>query len=172
MLELRQLHDQNVQSNCITGKLYALGMAHPWDLDYADRLRHSTGAFTRRVLAAAAIGDAGELEVLAYLRRDGAMSVAELARRRGIRHQSMSQIVATAFSRGLVAKTPDVDDARRVLIDLTGAGVELVDRSRAERTAAIEKAARAVLSDDERAVLAQVPELLDRLSTEIAGEHL
>ncbi|MDI9901630.1 MarR family transcriptional regulator [Rhodococcus sp. IEGM 1409] len=87
-----------------------------------------SGSFTRRALAAAHVGGAGEIEVLAYLRRDGAMSIAELARRRGIRHQSMSAIVATAYSRGLVAKLPDAGDARRVLIDLTKAGIELVDR--------------------------------------------
>lgn len=146
-------------------------MDSSWDLDFADRLRHSTGAFTRRVLAAAQVGDAAEIDVLAYLRRDGAMTIAELARRRGIRHQSMSAIVAVAHSRGLIEKAPDATDARRVLIYLTDAGIERVDRSRATRAAAIEKAAHVVLSEDERIVLEQLPDLLDRLSDEIAGDN-
>jgi DNA-binding MarR family transcriptional regulator len=87
-------------------------MAEVCDLSSADRLRHSPGVFVRVVLATARLLDENEIATLAYIERDGPMSIAELGRRRGIRHQSMSATVVDLEASGLIVRSRDSDAAR------------------------------------------------------------
>jgi DNA-binding MarR family transcriptional regulator len=73
----------------------------------------------------------------------GPMSVAAIARRRGMRRQSAAEAVAQLETAGLVMRTPDPADARAPLVALTERGREVLDGIRprrthwAERTAAV-----------------------------------
>lgn len=73
----------------------------------------------------------------------GPLSVAEIARRRGMRRQSAAEAVAHLEAAGLVTRTPDPADARAPLVALTGRGRKVLDRIRprrarwAESTAAV-----------------------------------
>lgn len=136
----------------------------PFDLDAADALRRSVGMVVRAVRDRTGESSDGEIETLGYLMRDGSQSIAALARRRRIRHQSMSAVVAGLVTAGLVERAPDPSDARGVLISLTDAGSEVVSASRRVRAELVLDAARGAMSVDELALLARVPALLDALT--------
>ncbi|MGN6428479.1 MAG: MarR family winged helix-turn-helix transcriptional regulator [Leifsonia sp.] len=65
----------------------------------------------------------------------GPLSVAEIARRRGMRRQSASESVAQLEAAGLVIRTPDPRDARAPRVSLTAAGRETLRRIRPRRKA-------------------------------------
>lgn len=133
-------------------------------VDDADALRRSIGVFVRAVYTQTEPTPDNQIDTLGYLMRDGAQSIAALARKRRIRHQSMSTTIADLEAQGLVERSRDPGDARGVLISLTSAGSRLVAESREARAALIQEAAARALSPADRAVLARVPALLDRLS--------
>lgn len=141
----------------------------PFDLDSADELRRSVGVLVRAVRDRTAEETDGQIETLGFLMRDGSQSIASLARRRRIRHQSASTVVAELERAGLVARAPDPDDARGVLIRLTSAGSAVVTESRRHRAGVVLDAARASLSPEDRALLTRVPALLDALSEAMTG---
>jgi DNA-binding MarR family transcriptional regulator len=143
-----------------------------FDLEAADRLRRSVGDIVRAVRAVTDARPDNQLETLGYLMRGGPHSIAALARLRRIRHQSMSAIVAELVSQGLVERSPDPGDARGVLIALTGAGSRVVTESRETRATLLLGVAELELDDAERALLARVPPLLDRLSAALEGAAL
>jgi DNA-binding MarR family transcriptional regulator len=138
-------------------------------LDSANELRRAVGEIVRAVRRTEDTPE-GQIEALGFLARDGAQSIATLARRRGIRHQSMSATVVELEAHGLVARSADPDDARGILLRLTDAGAEMIRVSRLRRSTVILAAAQTVLTPDERAVLAGVPELFDRLTAALALE--
>jgi DNA-binding MarR family transcriptional regulator len=77
----------------------------------------------------------------------------------------MSSTVADLEAQRLVARTPDPADRRGVLIELTETGADMIRESRRSRSALILEAAEQVLTADERAILAQTAELLEKLRT-------
>lgn len=95
----------------------------------------------------------------------GPLSVAAIARRRGLRRQSAAEGVAALERAGLVERIPDPADARAPLVRLTGPGRAALERIRplrtewAERTAAVadpaELAAAAALARRLREQLAR-----------------
>ncbi|ROQ40125.1 DNA-binding MarR family transcriptional regulator [Frondihabitans sp. PhB188] len=140
----------------------------PFTLEDADNLRRSVGTIVRAVRDRTTDESDGQIETLGFLMRDGAQSIAHLARRRAVRHQSMSSIVADLENRGLVARDPDPADARGVLISLTGAGTAVVTESRETRSVVLRDAAMRALVGEDLALLARLPALLDALSAELA----
>lgn len=71
----------------------------------------------------------------------GPLSVAAIARRRGMRRQSAAEGVAALERVGLVERIPDPADARAPLVRLTGAGRAALERIRPIRTAWAERTA-------------------------------
>lgn len=140
-----------------------------FDLESADRLRRAVGDIVRAVRAVTDTAREHEIETLGYLMRGGPQSIAALARLRRIRHQSMSATVADLVARGLVERSADPSDARGVLIALTSAGSRVVAESRETRAALLLDVAEAQLDEAERALLAQVAPLLDRLTAALAS---
>lgn len=65
----------------------------------------------------------------------GPLSVAGIARRRGLRRQSAAEAVAQLEAAGLVVRAPDPADARAPLVALTEEGRDALDRIRPRRTA-------------------------------------
>lgn len=149
--------------------------ADPFTLDDADSLRRAVGMVVRAVRdATEATGpdeSEGQIETLGFLMRDGDHSIAALARRRRVRHQSMSAIVVDLEARGFVERRADPQDARGVLITLTAQGRGVVQRSRETRSVVVRDAAVASLSPADLELLARVPALLDALTARLSTER-
>jgi DNA-binding MarR family transcriptional regulator len=139
-----------------------------FNLETADRLRRAVGDIVRSIQETETT-PGGQIETLGFLVRDGAQSIAELARRRRIRHQSMSGTVAELEARGWVTRSPDPADRRSVVVAATDAGTAAIDESRSSRSGTILRAAEEGLTAEERTVLARVPELFDKLGATIAA---
>lgn len=132
-------------------------------LDDAEALRGAIGEAVRAIRRSENLPQ-GQLETLGHLVRDGPVSIAELARLRRVRHQSMRVTVADLEAEGLVERSPNPQDARGVLIAPTPAGTRTIDELRWRRSTVILAAAEAALSADERAVLARMAGVLDKLT--------
>ena len=102
--------------------------------------------------------------VLGRLDRAGPSGISALAAAEHVRPQSMAATVAALEQAGLVARTPDPDDRRRVAIDLTPAGRKVLADDRAQRVGWLAEAIRTDLTARERKVLAEATGLLARLA--------
>jgi DNA-binding MarR family transcriptional regulator len=129
----------------------------------AERLRESVGRFVRATRAKADTLAPPHAATLGHLDRDGALSIAQLARLRGVRHQSMSTTVRELEAAGHVVRRPNPDDARGFVITITERGRAALDGERRARGLWVARAI-ATLADDERGLLEGVPAVLDRLS--------
>lgn len=79
----------------------------------------------RRERADDALSDA-QFAVLACLRANGRLPIGTLAQRERVSAPTMSNTVDALAERGLVVRVPDEDDRRRVQVDITDAGIEIV----------------------------------------------
>lgn len=138
-------------------------------IESADRLRRSIGDIVRAMQQLENAPN-GQIETLGFLRRDGRQSIASLARRRRVKHQSMSGAIVELESQGLVVRTPDPLDGRGVLIDLTEAGSAMVDESRTRRSAIVLRVAERTLTQSEQDALAGTAALLDKLRDGLLSE--
>jgi DNA-binding MarR family transcriptional regulator len=102
--------------------------------------------------------------VLGRLDRDGTSSVSELAAREGVRPQSMAQTVADLESERLVARRPDPDDRRRMLVELTDSGAAALAADRRQREGWLAAAIAEQFSAQEQAVLQRAVDLLRRIA--------
>ncbi|WP_066522649.1 MarR family winged helix-turn-helix transcriptional regulator [Curtobacterium ammoniigenes] len=100
---------------------------------------------------------------LARLDREGAKTLGELSRVEGVTPPSMTKTVAALLDRGLISKSVDDADRRRVLLEPTASGTALVAETRRRRDAWLSpRLAR--LSPDERKTLAAATLILRRLA--------
>lgn len=136
---------------------------HEFTLDDANELRRAIGESVRAIRRSEPTPE-GQIEALGFLARDGAHSIAALARLRRVRHQSMSATVAELEAQGLVERSPDPADARGVRVELTQAGAAMIAESRVRRSTRILEAANAVLTPEERRTLAAASVALDKLT--------
>jgi DNA-binding MarR family transcriptional regulator len=105
-----------------------------------------------------------ELSLLARLDSDGPMSPADLARLEQVRPQSIVVPLARLEQLGLVNRTPDTTDGRKLLLVLTPSGSARVGDARAERTLSLARAIAEALSVEEQDLLIRALPLLDRVS--------
>jgi DNA-binding MarR family transcriptional regulator len=94
----------------------------------------------------------------------GAISNQALADKEHVRHQTMNQTVAVLSAGGFVVRGPDPDDARRVLIEVTPAGEEVLERIMSARHGWLGEAIEETLTPAERDILAISAELMLRLA--------
>ncbi|GAA4674859.1 MarR family winged helix-turn-helix transcriptional regulator [Frondihabitans cladoniiphilus] len=132
-------------------------------IEQANEFRRAVGEAVRIIRLGENTPD-GQIETLGFLAREGSLSIADLARRRRVRHQSMSAMVAELERRGLAAREADPDDARGVLVSLTTAGHEMIRESRIRRSTRILTAAETVLTPRERGMLGLMTDVLDKLT--------
>ncbi|KQS68448.1 MarR family transcriptional regulator [Modestobacter sp. Leaf380] len=118
-------------------------------------LRQLTSTRTELSLTAAA--------TLATLQRSGPARLTELAVTEGVSQPSMTALIARLTGQGLVARAGDPTDGRVVVLSLTEAGAELLDRRRTERAARL-AGPLADLTDDDVAALAAALPALARLA--------
>jgi DNA-binding MarR family transcriptional regulator len=120
----------------------------------------------RRVLADAGV-DPATLDLLSVLRRAGSpyeLSTRELSRRTLVTAGAISQRVARAEDSGLVTRRGADDGTRAVLVALTPAGHDLIERT-VDQVLTRESELVASLSPQARAQLAtQLQSLLDKVS--------
>jgi DNA-binding MarR family transcriptional regulator len=101
--------------------------------------------------------------VLKTLLDNGPTRITELAKTEAVTQPSMTTLVTRLERDGLVARTPDLDDARAVRVEITDEGLERVARLRAERAAVLD-AALAELEPQERAALEAALPVLEKLT--------
>ncbi len=129
----------------------------------ASELRAVLGRLVRRLRAELSF-PMSQGAVLGRLDREGAQSVSELAAAERVRPQSMAQTVGDLEAAGLVGRSPDPDDGRRSLVELSTAGRERLEDDRRNRAGWLAQAMENELSARERAVLAEAVELLRRVA--------
>ena len=102
--------------------------------------------------------------VLGRLDREGSQSIGALAQAERVRPQSMSQTLSELEADGLVARRPDASDGRRTMVELTSEGKATLEADRAVRVGWLAQAIAQDFTAQERQVLEQAVELLNRLS--------
>lgn len=130
-----------------------------------DQLRDDLGLFSRRVrrMRERHALTASQLQVLAHLDIEGSMNARELAEREGVTPQSIARTVRSLEAAGMVARSPDPDDARAVLIEITERGQGTLINDRRIRNRWLEQALADRCTDTEREMLFLAGRLLRAL---------
>jgi DNA-binding MarR family transcriptional regulator len=138
-------------------------------LSTANHLRITLGRIVRRLRQAHAAGEVtlSELSVLGRLDRQGSQTGSQLAEQDRVTPQAMSTILGELERRGLIARTADSTDGRRVRLTATAAGRQLLAGRRSETAGRVAAALDTALTRDEQQQLIEALPLLDRLA-----EHL
>ena len=132
------------------------------DRDLAEEVRAAIGDFVRRVRVNDRLPP-GQAAVLGHLDRTGPLSIADLARREQVKHQSMTRTVNLLHARGDVTLDPDEQDRRRVVVKISAEGSRTLNDERDHRVSAIARALREQLDEEERAIVRRIPEILRKL---------
>lgn len=129
----------------------------------ATELRAVLGQLLRRLRTDAA-RPTSQLAVLSRLDRGGPQTTSGLAAAERMRPQSMAEIVAELQADGLVERTQDAADRRRLIVELTQEGRDFIRRERRRREDWLSQAIAEELTPHEQAVLAEAVALLRRLA--------
>lgn len=117
-----------------------------------------------RRLRAERTGDAltpSQMAVLGTLAREGTRTPGELAAVERVQPPSMTRILSSLQSAGLIARTPHPSDGRQVLYSLTDAGQALVLRDRRRRDHWLAQRMARLTPEQRRTLEAAVPILND-----------
>jgi DNA-binding MarR family transcriptional regulator len=104
-----------------------------------------------------------QLSAMATLANAGPMSAGELASRERVQPPSMTKVLANLEERGLVRRAVHPSDKRQAIIEITDAGLELLESERRTRDAWLSRRL-AELTPEERALLRNVVPILDKLA--------
>ncbi|MDQ0649616.1 DNA-binding MarR family transcriptional regulator [Microbacterium natoriense] len=130
-------------------------------------LRMATFRLARRlrcVRVADAMSDA-QLGVLMTLRLHGRRTITALAERERVTAPSMTSLINGLEEQGLVTRTPDDEDRRRVQVDVTDAGIDIVEQTMRRRDELLVGAMRELeLSADEVQTLRDASALMWKLA--------
>jgi DNA-binding MarR family transcriptional regulator len=132
-------------------------------------LRLSIGLLLRR-LRQVPTGDEltlSESAALARLDRGGPATAAELARAEQISPQSMGATLGALQERRLIARAPDPEDGRRMILSISESGLEVLRHRRNRRTEQLERALAGGFTTAELEQLAAAAPLLERLAHSI-----
>ncbi len=131
----------------------------------ASEVRMATFRLARRLRAQRAV-DAmsdGQFAVLAGLKIYGPHTLGELAERERVSAPSMNRTVNCLEESGYLTRTPDAADRRKVIIDLTPSGLEVVEETVRRRDAWVEEALSG-LTAEERRTLSAAAEIMQRMA--------
>jgi DNA-binding MarR family transcriptional regulator len=134
-------------------------------IELAEELRVSLGELVRVVRSIADDLSVSARDALRSLDAEP-QTVAELARARLVKHQSMSATVADLEARGLVVRERDPGDGRVWRVSVTHEGRAALERGRSARASVIASALDDLPAVDRRA-LAEVPRLLQELASAV-----
>ncbi|ROP74995.1 MarR family winged helix-turn-helix transcriptional regulator [Curtobacterium sp. PhB115] len=132
--------------------------------ELAAALRQSIGRVVRAARREADALPATHQTTLGFLHREGPMTIAELARRRGVKHQGQSRTVGELADLGYVERTVSESDRRVSVIGISAAGRVALQRDMNARADWLATALREELDDEERALLERMPELFERIA--------
>jgi DNA-binding MarR family transcriptional regulator len=104
-----------------------------------------------------------QLSAMATLANAGPMSAGELANRERVQPPSMTKVLANLEERGLVRRAVHPSDKRQAIIEITDAGVALLESERRSRDAWLSRRL-AELTPEERTLLRNVVPILDKLA--------
>jgi DNA-binding MarR family transcriptional regulator len=96
---------------------------------------------------------------LTTLRHSGPTRLTELATTEGVAQPSMTTLVARLAEQGLVERQGDPTDGRAVLVALTPAGADLLDRRRTARAERLSRPLSQLADDDVAQITAALPAL-------------
>jgi DNA-binding MarR family transcriptional regulator len=141
----------------------------PDAMEVAGALRVAMGLVVRKLRQAPIAGELtmAESSALSSLERGGPATSSDLARLDRISPQSMGVTVASLLDRGLVERSRDPEDGRRIVLSITEAGVRTVRGKRGARTEAIAAALRDGFSDAELGQLQAAAALIQRLAEKL-----
>jgi DNA-binding MarR family transcriptional regulator len=133
----------------------------PWDArpgtepetELAARLRLVVGRLNRRIrIDGRESVPPLQLSAMVTVEEHGPLRLSELARREAVSVPTMSRVLAALDDQGLVVRTPDPQDARGVLVTLSGDGERRLAAVRSHRTALVARRL-ARLDAEQRALL-------------------
>ncbi|MFR9793438.1 MarR family winged helix-turn-helix transcriptional regulator [Streptomyces sp. MB22_4] len=138
----------------------------PSAVEASREVRAVISRLRRRILKASESEDMtlGQASVLTRLADKGGVTASELATSEGVRHQSMTATVAALATLGLVERTPDPDDGRRLLIKLTAEGRRRVEKGRQARTEWLAGRLQDRCTEEERRNVIAAMAVLERLT--------
>lgn len=127
----------------------------------------ATFRLARRLRCARAIdamSDA-QLAVLSTLRMYGRRTITSLAERERVTAPSMTSMINGLEEQGFVTRTPDDEDRRRVQVDITDAGIEIVAETIQRRDELLFDAMRELeFTEDELKILHDASVLMRRVA--------
>jgi DNA-binding MarR family transcriptional regulator len=137
--------------------------------EVAGALRVATGLLYRKLKQAPLNGDLtlAEASTLARLERGGPATSSDLARLDRISPQSMGVTVAALEERGLVQRSRDPEDGRRIVLSITEAGRRMVHDKRGARTEQLAAGLRDGFTDAELGQLMAAAQLIQRLAEKL-----
>jgi DNA-binding MarR family transcriptional regulator len=143
--------------------------AAPDPEEVAAVLRVNIGLLRRRLRQAQLDGDLTfpQHAALARLDRGGPSTSSVLAKLEQISPQSMGATLAELEARGLVDRSADPGDGRRVILSITDTGRRILGDRRNARTEQLGRALAEVFTPDELATLMAAAPLLERLAQNI-----
>lgn len=129
-------------------------MPEDFSPDLASGLRHAITRLYLTLRRNAPLGDlsAAQASGLAVLHDHGHMRMGEFAERESVRMPTATALIDGLCRDGLVAREPDPDDRRAVVISITDIGRKAVADIRSRRDDAVTRAL-GELSDDQRAAI-------------------
>jgi DNA-binding MarR family transcriptional regulator len=129
----------------------------------ADRLHSAAIHVLRRVRKEDTASGEGpaRLSALSVLLFGGPMTLGQLAAAEQVKPPTMTRIVSGLERSGLVLRTPDPEDARRISIRATAKGTRLLQAARQRRIESLAEHLK-TLSDKELALLAEAIPLLEK----------
>src|SRR5215468_4364162 len=143
---------------------------HRSDAGLATALRISVSRLARRLRVERTVPGLTEpdlsetqLAALAALERHGAMTPGELAEHEKVQPPSMTRVIAALVDWQLVARAPHPTDRRQVMLTVTPAGRDLVQKMRRRKEAWLARRL-AELTPEERATLRAAAPILEKLS--------
>lgn len=116
----------------------------------AEELRQLVSHFVRNVRVSTATVRTSQYETLDLLDSHEALSIADLARLRGVKHQSMRLVINELALQGLVRRQKSMQDARAQVIVLSDQARAELAAAREQRTAWIAARINDVLDEDAR----------------------
>ena len=140
------------------------------DAGLATTLRISVSRLARRLRGERTVPGLAEpdlsetqLAALAALERHGSMTPGELAAHEKVQPPSMTRVISALVEAQLVRREPHLSDRRQVVLTVTDAGRDLVNKARRRRDVWLAKRLNE-LTPAERATLRAAAPILEKLS--------
>jgi DNA-binding MarR family transcriptional regulator len=105
-----------------------------------------------------------EVSLLSRLRREGPMSPGELALAEHVTAQAVGSVLGVMHRKGLIGRSPDPTDGRKVIVTLTDAGEHAFEHRAEEVSEHLANVLGRAFTPSERAQLSAAVPLLERLA--------